>query len=132
MYVYKLKHVWLKIVENAFTSVNFSSTWCSWKFLILEFTALAPEKIEPTNVVDYLQLDVPVHISAAVLNGPNHNAAPSPHLDATRFLRLAKSHYPKATVVLGWADGAPTDAEVSGILYHDKFFVLSLFPHMCR
>lgn len=57
------------------------------------------------------QLVVPVHLSAAILQGPNSADASHPPVDPQRFLRLAKTHCPKATLVLGWTDSSPSNGD---------------------
>ena len=52
-----------------------------------------------------------MHVSASIIRGPNNKAASHPPIDYTRFLRLAKTHAPKATLVLGWTDAPASDGE---------------------
>ncbi|ELT88790.1 hypothetical protein CAPTEDRAFT_189649 [Capitella teleta] len=51
---------------------------------------------------DFIQLAVPIHLSAAVLNGPNAEFSTSKPLDASRFIHLCSSLMPRATLSLGW------------------------------
>jgi len=51
------------------------------------------------------QLNAPLHLSAAVLNGSDADMSDERVLDAGRFMRLCITHAPDCTLALGWVIG---------------------------
>jgi len=51
------------------------------------------------------QLNAPLHLSAAVLNGTDAETSNEKALDAARFMRLCTTHAPDCTLALGWITG---------------------------
>ena len=51
------------------------------------------------------QLNAPLHLSAAVLNGSGAETCVERSLDAGRFLRLCTTHAGDCTLALGWVMG---------------------------
>jgi len=51
------------------------------------------------------QLNAPLHLSAAVLDGTDAKSSNERSLDAARYLRLCTTHVPHCTLALGWVTG---------------------------
>ena len=53
----------------------------------------------------YEQLNAPLHLSAAVLDGGGAETSSDRALDAGRFIRLCTTHAADCTLALGWVTG---------------------------
>jgi len=55
--------------------------------------------------VNCVQLNAPLHLSAAVLNGTDAGSSSDRALDAARYMRLCTTHAADCTLALGWVTG---------------------------